>query len=139
MTELEFKNGELKNLNGGYLFYGGEDYLKYRYSKLVQKNILDGTFDEFNHIIIYAEDFSPSALSNAIFTLPMMADKKLVEVRGVDFKSMKKDEISAIEEVLATLEENNHTVLLIRADNDRFDPGKSATAPSERLKMMAKY
>lgn len=139
MTELEFKNGELKNLHGGYLFYGGEDYLKYRYSKLVQKNVLDGTFDDFNHIVIYAEDFSPSALSSAIFTLPMMAEKKLVEVRGVDFKAMKKDEISALEEVLSTLAENSHTVLLIRADNDRFDPGKNAKSPSEMYKMMAKY
>ena len=139
MTELEFKNGELKNLNGGYLFYGGEDYLKYQYSKLVQKNVLDGMFDEFNHIVIYAEDFSPATLSNAIFTLPMMSDKKLVEVRGVDFKAMKKDEISALEEVLATLGENSHTVLLIRADNDCFDPGKNAKSPSEMLKMMSKY
>ena len=138
MTEAEFK-GELKNLHGGYLFYGGEDYLKYTYSKEVQKNILDGTFDDFNHIVIYAEDFSPSALSSAIFTLPMMAEKKLVEIRGVDFKAMKKDEIALLEEALSTLQENDHTVLLIRADNDCFDPGRNAKSPSEMYKMMTKY
>lgn len=138
MTESEFK-AELKNLHGGYLFFGGEDYLKYTYSKEVKKAVLDGSFDDFNHIVIYAEEYSPSALSNAIFTLPMMADKKLVEVRGVDFNAMKKDDISQLEDVLSTLEENDHTILLIRADNDYFNPGRLPRAPSEIYKMMAKH
>lgn len=138
MTETEFKE-ELKNLHGGYLFFGGEDYLKYTYSKEVKKNILDGSFDDFNHIVIYAEEYSPSALSGAISTLPMMADKKLVEVRGVDFNSMKKEDISALEDVLSTLEENSHTVLLIRADNEYFNPGRLPKSPSEIYKMMSKY
>lgn len=138
MTEAEFKE-ELKHLKGGYLFFGGEDYLKYTYSKEVKKNVLDGTFDEFNHIVIYAEEYSPSLLSNSIFSLPMMAEKKLVEVRGVDFNSMKKDDLSALEDVLAGLEENSHTVLLIRADNDYFNAGRLPKAPSEIYKMMSKY
>ena len=137
MTETEFKE-ELKKLKGGYLFFGGEDYLKYTYSKEVEKNVLDGTFDEFNHIIIYAEEYSPSALLSAICTLPMMAEKKLVEIRGVNFNSMKKDDISSLEDVLSTLKENSHTILLIRADNDYFDPGK-AKSPSEIYKMLTKY
>lgn len=138
MTEAEFKQ-ELKKLQGGYLFFGGEDYLKYSYSREVKKNVLDGTFDEFNHIIIYAEEYSPSALSNAIFTLPMMAEKKLVELRGVNFNAMKKDDIAALEGVLATLSENEHTVLLIRADNDYFNAGRLPKSPSEIYKMITKY
>ena len=138
MTETEFRD-ELKNLCGGYLFFGGEDYLKYTYSKEVRKNVLDGTFDEFNHIVIYAEEYTPSALSSAIYTLPMMAEKKLVEIRGVDFNSMKKDDISALEDVLSTLAENSHTVLLVRADNDYFNAGRLPKAPSEIYKMMVKY
>ena len=138
MTESEFKS-ELKNLHGGYLFFGGEDYLKYSYSKEVKKAVLDGSFDDFNHIVIYAEEYSPTALSGAIFTLPMMADKKLVEVRGVNFNAMKKDDISALEDVLSTLAENDHTILLIRADNEYFNPGRLPKAPSEIYKMMAKY
>ncbi len=138
MTEAEFKE-ELKHLKGGYLFFGGEDYLKYTYSKEVKKNVLDGTFDEFNHIVIYAEEYDPSTLSNAIFSLPMMAEKKLVEVRGVDFNSMKKEDLSNLEDVLSSLEENSHTVLLIRADNDYFNPGRLPKAPSEIYKMLSKY
>lgn len=138
MTETEFK-GELLHLHGGYLFFGGEDYLKYTYSREVCKNVLDGTFDDFNHIVIYAEEYTPSALSSAIFTLPMMAEKKLVELRGIDYNAMKKDDISALEDVLSTLSENDHTVLLIRADNDSFNPGRLPKAPSEIYKMLTKY
>ena len=138
MTESEFK-AELKNLHGGYLFFGGEDYLKYTYSKEVKKAVLDGSFDDFNHIVIYAEEYTPSALSGAVFTLPMMAERKLVELRGVDFNSMKKEDIAALEAVLSTLEENSHTILLIRADNEYFNPGRLPRVPSEIYKMMSKY
>ena len=47
MTEAEFRQ-ELKSLNGGYVLYGDEDYLKFSYSKEARKNVLDGMFDEFN-------------------------------------------------------------------------------------------
>ena len=88
MTEAEFR-GELKCLNGGYVLFGKEDYLKFSYTKEIQKNVLDGMFDEFNHIIIYGEEYSALNLSNAICTFPMMSEKKLVEVRGVNFNALK--------------------------------------------------
>ncbi|MBO5286924.1 MAG: DNA polymerase III subunit delta [Clostridia bacterium] len=138
MTETEFK-AELKSLHGGYLFFGGEDYLKYSYSKEVEKRVLDGSFDDFNHIVIYAEEYTPAILSSAISTLPLMAEKKLVEMRGIDFNSMKRDDIQALEAILSTLKENDHTILLIRADNEYFNPGKLPRSPSEIYKMMSKY
>lgn len=139
MTESEFAK-ELKSLSGGYVLYGDEDYLKYSYSKEARKYVLDGMFDEFNHIVIYGEDFSLSSLSGAICTLPMMSEKKLVEVRGVDFTSFKKDDIECLDEVLAEMEENaSHTVLIIRADSKFFNAGRLPKAPSEIYKVMAKH
>ncbi len=137
MTEAEFK-AELKSLNGGYLLLGGEDYLKHTYSKMVQKQLLDGNFDEFNHIILYGEDFSPLNLSQAIGAYPMMAEKKLVEVRSVDLNSLKKDVLEATLNVLSTLSENEHTVLLVRADED-FNVGKLPKDPSELYKSLTQY
>ncbi len=138
MTEAEFRT-ELKSLFGGYLLFGGEDYLKYTYSKEVAKRILDGTFDEFNHIILYGEDFTPQSLSVAISALPMMAERKLVEVRCVDFNAMKKDTLSALCDVLSTLDQNEHTVLIIRADNDLFNAGRLPKSPSEPYRELTKY
>lgn len=137
MTEAEFK-AEIKSLSGGYLFYGGEDYLKFTYSKMAEKEILDGTFDEFNHIILYGEDFTPSSLSQAISAYPMMAEKKLVEVRCVDLNALKKDALESTVDVLSTLGENEHTVLIVRAEND-FNVGKLPDRPSETYKALTKY
>ena len=134
MTEAEFRQ-ELKDLKGGYLFYGDEDYLKLSYAKEVQKRVLDGAFDDFNHIVIYGEDYSASELSSAIASLPMMAEKKLVEVRALDFKSLKKDEILALGEAL---EDCDHTILIMRADSNLFDAGRPK-APSELFKLLTKH
>lgn len=137
MTEAEFRQ-ELKDLKGGYLFYGDEDYLKLSYAKEVQKRVLDGAFDDFNHIVIYGEDYSASELSSAIASLPMMAEKKLVEVRALDFKSLKKDEILALGEALEALEDCDHTILIMRADSNLFDAGRPK-APSELFKLLTKH
>lgn len=138
MTEAEFKN-ELKRLNGGYLFFGTEDYLKYSYSKEVQKSVLDGQFDDFNHIILYAEDFSLTALEDAICSLPMMSEKKLVEVRGVNLNAIKKDEYPKLESVLSQLEGNDHTIFILRAESDSFSYGRLPDKPSELYKLLTKY
>lgn len=137
MTEAEFRQ-ELKDLHGGYLFYGEEDYLKFSYSKEVKKRVLDGAFDDFNHIIIYGEDYSPSALSQAIASLPMMSEKKLVEVRSLDIKALKKDDLISLGEALSTISDCDHTVLILRADSHLFDAGRPK-APSEALKIITKH
>ncbi len=138
MTEAEFR-AELKDLKGGYLFIGSEDYLKYSYSKEVQKAILDGSFDEFNHLVLYAEEYTPYALSDAISSLPVMAEKKLVEVRGVNFNSFKKEDLAKLEGVLDTLQDNEHTILIIRADSDYFNAGRLPKAPSDLYKSVTKH
>ena len=138
MTENEFKH-ELKSLSGGYLFHGDEDYLKYSYSKEVRRLLLDGSFDEFNHIVLYGEDFSVSALINALATLPMMAEKKLVEVRGVDFKSLKKDDWTELTDALSHLAEYDHTVLIVRTDASGFEEGNLPKRPSEMYKLLTKH
>ena len=138
MTESEFR-GELKNLHGGYFFYGDEDYLKFSYSKEVAKAVLDGSFDEFNHIVIYGDEYSATTLFSAISSPPLMAEKKLVEIRGVDFNSLKKDMLSELDGVLSDLSNYEYTILLIRADEKYFNPGRLPKSPSEIYKIFSKY
>ncbi len=140
MTETEFSKELKSGLFGGYVFFGNEDYLKLSYLRQVKGIVLDGMFDEFNHIVIYGEDYTPSALLNAISTLPMMSEKKLVELRGVNFNAFKKDDIAEIDSVLETMKENSaHTVLIIRADSNLFNAGRLPKAPSELYRAFAKH
>lgn len=135
MTEAEFRQ-ELKSPHGGYLFYGDEDYLKLSYAKEVKKKVLDGAFDEFNHIVIYGEDYTPTDLCNAIVALPMMAEKKLVEIRSLDFKALKKEGIGELCEALSAIEDCDHTVLILRADSHLFDAG-TPKRPSDAFKQIS--
>jgi DNA polymerase-3 subunit delta len=70
--------------------------------------------------------------------LPMMAEKKLVEVRSLDFKSLKKDDVANLCEALESLAECDHTVLVIRADSHLFDAG-TQKKPSELFKKLSAY
>jgi len=137
MTETEFKQ-ELKNLHGGYLLFGEEDYLKFSYSKEIAKKVLDGSFDEFNHVVIYGEEYTPQKLIEAITTLPMMSDKKLVEVRGLDYKSLKKEGLIELDKALTAIDDCDHTILVMRADESMFDLGRGKNQ-SEMLKMLSKH
>lgn len=136
MTETEFRQ-ELKAPHGGYLLYGDEDYLKFSYSKELKKRVLDGAFDDFNHIVIYGEDYSQPMLTQAIASLPMMSEKKLVELRSLNIKALKKDELAALCEALAMLSECEHTVLILRADSNLFDAGRPKY-PSEAMRALSK-
>ena len=91
MTPSEFKS-ELKTLSGGYLFYGEEDYLKRHYLLSARKEtVCDG--DVFNHIIINSEHYTPEYLSSVIEALPVMADKKLIEINSLHYSSMTENEL----------------------------------------------
>ena len=91
MTPSEFK-AELKKLSGGYLFYGEEDYLKRYYLNALRKQtVTEG--DVFNHIVINSESYTPERLSASLEALPVMADKKLVEVNSLYLSSMSENEL----------------------------------------------
>lgn len=79
LTELkkQLKNGVLAPI---YIFFGEEEYLKDTYVKRVASLVGDGGFPEFNHIFLEGErDFSE--YDDALESVPMMAEKKLVHIK----------------------------------------------------------
>lgn len=136
MTETEFKNEIKKGLSGGYFFFGDEDFLKYNYAIQAKNAVLDGVFDDFNHYVLYPENYTPEALTDAITTAPMMAEKKLVELRAFSVKSLKAEELERFLDALALLKEYDYTVLIVRLAKDGFDPGRLPKAPSELYKKL---
>lgn len=139
MTETEFKNEIKKGLRGGYFFFGDEDFLKYNYAIQAKNSILDGVFDEFNHYVLYPENYTPAALSEAITTAPMMAERKLVELRAFSPKSLKAEELEKFLGVLSELKDYDYTVLIVRLTRDGFDPGRLPKAPSELYKKLEEH
>ena len=74
----------------GYLLYGEEDYLK-SFAVRTAREVLcpDPTFAFFNEMKLDALDFTPDKLLDALTPLPMMSDRKLVVVSGLNFNTMR--------------------------------------------------
>lgn len=131
MTASEFKN-ELKHLSGGYLFCGEEDYLMRHYLAAARDSIV-AKDDIFNRIVITEDNYSPDTLMTAIESLPVMSDRKFIEVFGIQFGGMKEQEIDELCDVLSRLPQYEYNVLIIYADADNFDAG-TVKIPSKLLK-----
>ena len=91
LQEADFRR-ELKSTpRAGYLFFGDEDYLKAFAVRTAREVICpDPTFAAFNEMRLDALDFEPQKLMDALMPLPMMADKKLILLSGLNFNGMKR-------------------------------------------------
>lgn len=121
-----------------YLFYGDEEYMK-NYSLTLAKQTLcpDETLAFFNEIKLDSISYSPSALLDAIMPAPMMADKKLISIQGVDFKAMKQNEVDELCSVLDMLDEYDYNTVIIVTMADKFDAGRSPKSPSTTLQKLS--
>jgi DNA polymerase-3 subunit delta len=120
-----------------YFFFGEEDYLKN--ATLAQaREILGGdpAFDIFNNVTLDGREYSADRLLDALAPPPMMADRKLVIVHGLDVGALKQGEFQDFCRVLESLEDYDYNVLIISAPSNGFDPG-SAKRPSAQLKAIS--
>lgn len=84
LSELkkQLKENRLGNL---YLFCGEEEYLKQYYLNELVSTVLSGAILEFNHIVFEGNKLDLEEINQAIESLPMMADKKIVLIKDSGF------------------------------------------------------
>ena len=134
MTASEFKN-ELKNPSGVYLFYGEEEYLKrYYLGKLREAVVPDMSLAAFNHTILHGEE-GVNRFASACDMLPVMAEKKLIELHSVKYSASKKEESQSentftdeFVNILSGVDED--TVVVLYTLPYEFDPGYGAKKSS---------
>ncbi len=134
MTVNEFKT-ELKSLNGGYLFFGEEDYLK-KYYFSSAKNTVICDEDYFNHIIINQDNYSADFLMSSIETLPVMGERKFIEITDISFAGMSEYDIGEFITVLEKLPEYEYNVLILLTSSENFDAG-TEKKPSDLMKKLS--
>lgn len=118
----------------GYLLFGEEDYLKNLAVSYARETLLgDPSFACFNEIIIDALDFHPEKLRSALMSLPMMADRKVILLRGLDLSSLRQSELDALCEVLGELEEYDYNTVLLPVASGGLDEGYLPKRPSATL------
>ena len=141
LGEAELKNEIKSGASGGYFFYGDEDYLKSFYAAELVKSVADDEsgFGEFNHIIINTDAFDGAALENALASLPLMSERKIVEMRSPDISSWREKEKNEFTDIISRLDRYPHTVFLVTVNRDCFDEGNPPKRPSAMFKTIAKY
>lgn len=127
-------------LSGGYLFFGDEDYLKSFSLKSAREAICaDEGFAVFNDVTIDPLDYSAPALLDALMPLPMMSEKKIVTINGLNISQLKPSEIDDLCDVLATLPEYDYNVLIICVPAGGIDEGNLPKSPSQTLQKLAAH
>ena len=140
ITEADFRKRLQGAFSGNYLFFGDEDYLK-TYAIGYAKECIcpDETFAFFNEMRLDAVDFTPDKLLTALMPGPMMADRKLVTVNGLNFNAMRQSELDALCEVLSELSNYDYNVLIINTSADCLDSGYLPKSPSTTLTRLGEY
>ena len=139
LNAADFRNSiKTKRLSGGYLFYGDEEYMK-QFCLTAAREALITENDAFNHIIFTAENYSLSALVSAVEAVPVISDKKLIEVHSLDIAGMKDGEFEEFAVVLDELPDYDYNTVIIYMTAESFDagtdkyPSKLFNALSKRL------
>lgn len=133
ITTKELEQNQKLSVGGAYVFYGEEEYLKRHYlSKFREKAEADRDLAAFNHVIINGGDID--ALEAECAGLALFADSRLIELRDLNFKKIKKEQLAALCNILSQVE--NDTVVIYTLPSE-FDAG-SPKKPSATLSALAK-
>ncbi|MBE6592687.1 MAG: DNA polymerase III subunit delta [Ruminococcaceae bacterium] len=140
IKEDAFRKQLKSGLEGSFLFFGEEDYMKSFSLRAAREAICsDETFAVFNDVSIAPIDYTPAALLDALMPPPMMADKKIVSINGLAISDMKQSEIDDLCEVLATLPDYDYNVLVISVPYGLIDEGNLPKHPSAVFTNLSKY
>ena len=139
ITETEYrKNLKSGNINGAYLFFGDEDYLKAYAIKATREAVCtDETFAFFNDVTIDFPDFSIDSLLSVLEAPPMMADKKLVVLKSFDFKSLKPTIADAFLQILESYGNDSMNLLIVSVVPEGIDAGFMPKRPSAIIKKIS--
>ena len=140
LKDSDFRK-ELKSApRTGYLFFGDEDYLKSFAIQQAREAVCpDDALSPFNELRIDALEYTPQKLLDALTPLPMMTDRKLVLLSGLNFNTMRADELDRLCEVLEELKVYDYNLLIVNVASDCLDPGYLPKKPSATMKKLSTH
>ena len=140
IKEADFRKAIKSEPDKAYLFFGDEDYMKsFAVNTAIQAISPDPSLAFFNEIRLDSFTYSPDALLDALMPLPMMAERKIVIISGLDLGAMKPTDIDALCDVIDQLEEYDYNTVIINVAADRLDPGILPKRPSSLLKKLGEH
>ncbi|HHW25655.1 MAG TPA: DNA polymerase III subunit delta [Bacillota bacterium] len=135
LTPSEFDRAIKKGAEGAYFFFGEEEYLARAYAERLKKAVCgSGGAESIDRTVLDDESYSPSRLADEIRLLPMASEKRLVEVRWVDFS--RAESVEGLCSALAEVRDCPQTVVLVNATGGLFDGGDEKR-PSKALQAVS--
>ena len=139
ISNLDFTKKIKENPDGNYLFYGEEDYLKSHAIKSLKDAMgIDETLEIFNFVQTDVIDYTPDKLIDVLSMPPMMAERKLVVLNGLNIKKMSnKQNITEYNEfldALAHLEEFDYNNFVLVVPHGNITEELPKKAPTGALK-----
>ena len=140
IKEADFRKELKSEPRTGYLFFGDEDYLKAFAIRQAREQIApDPSLAVFNELRVDALDFTPDKLLDALTPMPMMADRKLVLLSGLNFNTMRQNELDTLCDVLAVLPDYDYNLLIVTVAADCLDAGYLPKKPSTAFKKLSEH
>ncbi len=140
IKENDFRKQIKSGLCTGYLFFGEEDYTKQFAAEQARDALCsDPTLAAFNEVRMDALTYSYQKLTDAIMAFPMMADRKLIYIGGLDLNTMKPTEFDLLCTALSTLPEYDYNTVILSVPSDCLELGTLPKRPSQKLKRLAEY
>lgn len=125
-------NSNIKNgLNGTYILYGDDDYIKNSIFRSIYKNVIkDNGFEDMNYIkVSFSLDPEPfEKLDDALSTIPMMQDQVLIEVKEFDFEKSPKTAFEQIAKLCSY--SDNQNIIVFITKKEELDVDRNFTQSS---------
>ena len=109
-----------------YLFHGEEHFLRDQYLTMLKKKVLDGPAEEFNFHRFTQENFRMEELADAVESVPMMAERTLVQVDDLDLSRMAESSREGLVQILSDIPDYCTVVLLFGTVPYKFDGRQKA-------------
>lgn len=139
ITNADFTKRIKNDPDGNYLFYGEEDYLKSHAIRALKDAMgIDEALEIFNFITLDVLDYTADKLIDMLSMPPMMAEKKLVVLSGLNLKKMTTSgELSELCDALAHLDEFDYNVLVLTVPSGNITEEMPKKAPTGALKTLS--
>ena len=124
MTANEFLKNVIPAPAGVFLLFGEEEYTKLSCLTKLRQAMFEGGDDPFNHHkILCTESGWEEKLLDAVDSLPVFAEKKLVELHSLPFGTLPETQINEMLELFATAKKEGDTVLVVYALGEELNIG----------------
>ena len=147
MSSSDIRLAVKHGISGIYIFCGPEEYMLQSCLKMIKDKLLgaDGENDVFAYTRIDSDVDGNSGKLNfrevldASSMVSLFCEKRLIEVRSVNFKLMNASETDDFCMLLDELSENKDNVVIFFARNDEIDTGTLPKKPSPFISRVAPH